>query len=215
MEKGIDLDTPSEYIAPGLRDNLAPFMMDFSNSKYCNCDGLYYKFMYIDSAGYKINVFSAWLNAIVNAGNGIDLDIFAHKEDKEKIRDKVKRKKTFNRSKFKLSRESASDREQLENAIFAGEYILDAMSSQGEDFYYMSAIITVSGYSIEEVEYKARQIQTYFRSQDYLLRDCKYWQESAFFSVLPLCSIDKEIFEASKRNVLTHGLAYSINFYII
>ena len=212
IERGEDPDKESDFVPPGIRDNLAPFQMDFTPSRYCVCDGLYYKFLFIDANGYKTQVYSAWLNSIVNAGNGIDLDIFAHREDGEKIRDKVKHKSILNKSKFKFSRESASDREEIENAIYSSQYILDSMSGGSEDFYWMTAMITITGYSEDDVEYKARQIKTFFRSKDYSLRECKFCQEQAFLSVLPLCSLDKDIYKRSKRNVLTHGLASTYIF---
>ena len=212
IANGQDPEADSEFIEPGIRDNIAPFLMDFTGTRTCVCDGLYYKFLFIDANRYKTEVFSAWLNSIVNAGNGIDLDIFARKEDSEKIRDKVKHKAILNKSKFKFSRESASDREEIENAIYSSQYILDAMSGGSEEFYWMTAMITITGVSEDDVEYKARQIKTFFRSKDYGLRECKFCEEQAFLSVLPLCSIDKDIFKRSKRNVLTHGLASTYIF---
>ena len=39
------------------------------------------------------------------------------------------------------------------------------------------------------------------------IRICRFRQEQALLSILPLCSLNKKLFEASKRNMLTSAAA--------
>lgn len=51
---------------------------------------------------------------------------------------------------------------------------------------------------------KCRELQLdYYR----LIRICRFRQEQALLSILPLCSLNKKLFEASKRNMLTSAAA--------
>ena len=64
---------------------LLPEQMDFSKAAYCRIDGLYCSYFMIPSTGYKTQVTAGWLSLLVNAGEGIDVDLFLSKEPKEKI----------------------------------------------------------------------------------------------------------------------------------
>ena len=47
----------------------------------------------------------------------------------------------------------------------------------------------------------------YMISQDMDIRICRFRQEQALLSILPFCKLDKKLFEASKRNMLTSSAA--------
>ena len=67
---------------------IMPKEMDFRRAGYSIIDGLYYANFMIPSDGYKPHVAASWLSLLVNAGEGIDVDIFLNKEPKEKVRAK-------------------------------------------------------------------------------------------------------------------------------
>ena len=67
---------------------IMPKEMDFRRAGYSIIDGLYYAYLLIPSDGYKPHVAASWLSLLVNAGEGIDVDIFLNKEPKEKVRAK-------------------------------------------------------------------------------------------------------------------------------
>ena len=54
----------------------APREIDFTHGRYICIDGLYYAYLFVPSDGYKRQVPAGWLSLIVNAGDGIDLDMF-------------------------------------------------------------------------------------------------------------------------------------------
>ena len=63
--------------------------IDYTHSRYICIDGLYYAYLLIPSDGYKTQVPAGWLSLIVNAGDGIDVDIFLSRQPKERIIQKV------------------------------------------------------------------------------------------------------------------------------
>lgn len=73
----------SEYIAAGRsldaipsNEFYAPQKIDFTHSRYLEVDGLYYAYLLVPSSGYKPQVPAGWMSLLVNAGDGIDLDMF-------------------------------------------------------------------------------------------------------------------------------------------
>ena len=70
-------------------DFFAPGHIDYTHSRYICIDGLYYAYLLIPSDGYKTQVPAGWLSLIVNAGDGIDVDIFLSRQPKERIIQKV------------------------------------------------------------------------------------------------------------------------------
>ncbi len=67
----------------------APRSIDFSHGRYICIDGLYYAYLLIPSDGYKTQVPAGWLSLIVNAGDGIDMDMFLARQPKERIIQRV------------------------------------------------------------------------------------------------------------------------------
>ena len=66
-------------------DFFAPSQVDFTHSRHINIDGLYYAYLLIPSDGFKVQVMAGWLSLIVNAGDGIDLDMFLIRQPKERV----------------------------------------------------------------------------------------------------------------------------------
>ena len=67
----------------------APKSIDFTHSHYICIDGLYYAYLMVPSDGYRSQVPAGWLSLMVNAGDGIDLDMFLSRQPKELIIQKV------------------------------------------------------------------------------------------------------------------------------
>ena len=54
---------------------IAPRGIDLSHYNYILMDGLYYSFLYVKANGYPNIVRGGWMSALINAGEGIDIDI--------------------------------------------------------------------------------------------------------------------------------------------
>ena len=85
-------DVVSSYIAAGkdtdaipCTEFFAPQTLDFTHAKYICVDGQYRSYLLIPSYGYKSQVAAGWLSLLVNAGDGIDIDLFLTRQPKERM----------------------------------------------------------------------------------------------------------------------------------
>ncbi len=184
----------------------APKMLDFRHSSHVVIDGMYHSYLFVPSSGYRYRVPAGWMSLLVNAGEGIDVDLFLFKQDKVKSVERIGRRIRLNRSKIKDTSDTNTDYDDLAESIQAGYYLKNGLASN-EEFYYLCILITVTGYSAKEVEWRAKEMKKLLNAQDMDTVSCLFHEEQAFFSSLPLLHLDSSIYERSKRNVLTSGAA--------
>lgn len=204
-----------QYLNAGRRDELdyipaaefiAPESIDFTHSSYVVMDGIYHTYLLISSGGYRSQVYAGWTSLIVNAGEGIDMDLFLYRQPKDRIQQKLGQQLRINRSKIKDASDTNSDFDDLDSAIRSGYYLKEGLAAN-EDFYYMNILITITAGSLDELEWRAGEMKKLLLSQDLEAATCHFQEEAALLSSLPLISLDKKLFERSKRNVLTSGAA--------
>lgn len=203
----------AEYIAAGRSlDNIpsnefyAPDTIDLTHGRYLSIDGLYYAYLLVPSDGYKVQVPAGWLSLLVNAGDGIDLDIFLSRQPKERMVRKLGQQLRINRSKIKETSDTNTDFDDLDDAIKSGYFLKDGLGNN-EDFYYLNLLITVTADNTDDLEWKVSELKKLLQSQDMDALACSFCEEQAFLSSLPLVSLEKTLYERSKRNVLTLGAA--------
>ena len=203
----------SEYIAADRsldaipsNEFYAPRKIDFTHSRYLEVDGLYYAYLLVPSAGYKPQVPAGWLSLLVNAGDGIDLDMFLSKQPKDRMVRKLGQQLRINRSRIKEASDTNTDFDDLDGAIRSGYFLKDGLANN-EDFYYLNLLITITADSVDELEWKSAEMKKLLLSQDMDAQACSFCEEQAFLSSLPLVSLEHRLFERSKRNVLTLGAA--------
>lgn len=184
----------------------APGSIDFTHRNYVIIDGVYHTYLFIPSHKYRTKVPAGWLSLLINAGEGIDVDVFFFKQDKVKSLERIGRKIRLNRSKIKEAYDTNTDFDDLSESIQAGYYLKRGLSGN-EEFYYMSTLITITGHSAKEVEWRAKEMTKLLNSQDIGTANCMFREEQAFLSSLPMLNLDRKIYERSKRNVLTSGVA--------
>lgn len=184
----------------------APRSIDFSHGRYICIDGLYYAYLLIPSDGYKRQVPAGWLSLIVNAGDGIDMDMFLARQPKERIIQRVGQQLRINRSKIKDASDTNTDFDDIDGAIRSGYFLKEGLANN-EDFYYLNLLITVTAPSVEDLEWKVSEMKKLLLSQDMNVSACHFREEQAFLSALPLVSMEKGLYERGKRNLLTGGAA--------
>ena len=195
-----------------LLDFISPRGIDFTKSSYVIMDGLYYTFLYVKADGYPATVRAGWMSMLINAGEGIDVDVHLRRENRSKTIDKVAQRIRLNRTKIKGIQDTSTDYEELTNSIQAGYYIKNGLANNNEDLFYMSVFITVSSKTLDEMLWRKQQIVDMMKSMDMQLSDCKFQQESALRSVMPFLKIEPHLEKKSKRNVLTSGAASTYIF---
>lgn len=203
----------AKYVAAGkdvdripVSEFFAPDSIDFTHGRYIQIDGVYYSYLLIPSAGYKSQVPAGWLSLIVNAGEGIDMDMFLTRQPKERIIQKLGQQLRINRSKIKETSDTNTDFDNLDDAIRSGYFLKDGLSNN-EDFYYLNLLLTITASSVEELEWRQAEMKKLLLSQDMDVVTCSFREEQAFLSALPLAVLEKKLYERSKRNVLTLGAA--------
>ena len=203
----------SNYIKSGcsideipVGDFFAPSQLDFTHGSYLCIDGTYYAYLLVPSDGYKSEVPAGWLSLLVNAGDGIDLDVFLTRQPKDRMIRKLGQQLRINRSKIKETSDTNTDFDDLDSAIRSGYFLKDGLSNH-EDFYYLNLLITVTADNPDDLDWKCAEMKKLLISQDMDVQSCNFCQEQALRSSFPLVKLDKSLFERSKRNVLTLGAA--------
>ena len=189
-----------------INEFIAPESVDFKHSNYVLINGVYHAYLLVPSDGYKPKVLPGWLSLLINAGEGIDVDFYLHKQPKDKIQQRLGQQIRINRSKIKDASDTNADFDDLDSAIRSGYFLKQGLSNN-EDFYYMNLLITITANNLEELQWRIQEMKKLLISQDMDLRSCYFLQEQGFLSSLPLVSLDKKLYELSKRNTLTTGAA--------
>ena len=146
----------------------APKSIDFTHGRYLCIDGLYYAYLLIPSDGYKTQVPAGWLSLIVNAGDGIDMDMFLSRQPKERIIQRVGQQLRINRSKIKDASDTNTDFDDIDGAIRSGYFLKEGLANN-EDFYYLNLLITVTAPTEEDLEWKVSEMKKLLLSQDNLV----------------------------------------------
>ena len=191
---------------------LAPRGIDLTHFNYTIMDGLYYAFLYIKADGYPSMVRAGWMSALINAGEGIDVDVHLRRENRSRTIDKVAQRIRLNRTKLKSMQDTSTDYEELTNSIQAGYFIKQGIANNNEDLFYMSVFITVSARSYDELAWRKQQMVDMLKSMDMQVSDCRFQQEAALKSVMPFLHLDTSLERKSQRNVLTSGAASTYMF---
>ena len=191
---------------------IAPRGLDLSHVNYIIMDGLYYSFLYIEPQhGYNDRVYAGWLSSLVNAGEGIDIDLFFTREGHSKAIDQVSRKVRLNKIKLKDTYDTSSDYEDISDSITSGYYIKQ-MLQNGNDLLYMSILITINAKTYDGLLTTKRNLKDYLKAQDLIASELRFRQEQALNSVSPLLQLDKTIYNKSKRNIMTYDAASTYMF---
>ena len=191
---------------------IAPRGIDLTHRNYIIMDGLYYSFLYIKGNGYPNKVRAGWMSSLINAGEGIDVDVFLRRENRSKTIDKVAQRIRLNRTKLKSMQDTSTDYEELAGSIQAGYFIKQGIANYNEDLFYMSVFVTVSARTYEELMWRKQQMTDMLKSMDMYVSDCSFQQEDALRTVMPFLQISPKLEKKSKRNVLTSGAASTYLF---
>ena len=191
---------------------IAPRGIDLTHRNYIIMDGLYYSFLYIKGNGFPNKVRAGWMSSLINAGEGIDVDVFLKRENRSKTIDKVAQRIRLNRTKLKSMQDTSTDYEELAGSIQAGYFIKQGIANYNEDLFYMSVFVTVSARTYEELMWRKQQMTDMLKSMDMYVSDCSFQQEDALRTVMPFLQISPKLEKKSKRNVLTSGAASTYMF---
>ena len=184
----------------------APKYIDLSHVNYIKMDGMYISYLVVPVHGFREHVHAGWISLLVNAGEGIDIDIYLSKEPKEKMSQSLGRHIRMNKSKLKDAQDTNDDFDDLMGSVGGGYYMKQGMANN-EDFYYTNILVTVTAATRSILDWRVREMQKKLLSQDMEVQLCTFRMEDAFISALPLARIDKDLHKWSRRNMLSSGAA--------
>lgn len=191
---------------------VAPRGLDLTHPGYIVMDGTYYTYLYIRKDGYPQRVRGGWMSALINAGEGVDVDLHLRREIRGRTIDRVAQRIRLNRTKLRGLQDTSTDYEELAGSIQAGYYIKQGLSSYNEDLFYMSVLITISAATHEELVWRRQQMTDLMKSMDIQVGDCNFQQEAALRSTMPFLYLDPSLERKARRNVLTSGAASTYMF---
>ena len=191
---------------------IAPRGIDFSHYNFVVMDGMYYSVMHIRRNGFPHTVRGGWMSSLINAGEGVDIDVHLRRENRGKTLDKVAQRIRLNRTKLRGMQDTSTDYEELTGSIQSGYYIKSGIANNNEDLFYMSVFITISARTYEELLWRRGQMTDLLKSMDMYVGDCNFQQEAALRSVMPFLCIDPNIEKKAQRNILTSGAASTYMF---
>lgn len=192
-----------------VKEYVTPKRLDFRHSDYLQMDDTYYQTYYVRADSIPARVGAGWTACIINAGDGVDVDLYVEKKDRSRYIERIGRRLRWKGSSIKGMDQSTAEYDELSDRIASGYYLKNGLSggANTNDFYYFALIVTISAPSLEAMRQKAQAYIDYLKSMEILLSPCDYEQVRAFHSYLPLARCDRKIFSRAKRNILTEGLA--------
>lgn len=173
---------------------------------YVVIDGVYHCFLYIPSDQYPLHIVPSWLSPLINVCEGVDVDIFASKMDTRRMKNNIRRSNGVNDVRLNHMNPNGENYHNIKDSVMSGNYILNMLSS-GDSLYYINTLITISADTYDSMYNKYSVIKDMLDTINVQLFEFNYMQDKALNSFLPLNHVEKEIFEKSKRNITTEGLA--------
>ncbi len=199
-----------------VNDYICPRKIDPHAFTYLEVDNKNYAVGYIHRSSYPTKCVAGWLSALVNLGEGIDLDIFVEKKNTKEIMTQLTNAMKISGSSYLHKSNTSADLISLENKMNSQNYIRDCISN-GQDFMYFSTMITVVEDSPDALKEKMRIVQNQLIAYGLQLSFCIGNHEAAFRSTLPINAPDKRILRNARRNICSasFGSAYPLTSYEI
>ena len=193
-------------------DLISPSSIERKSKDYIIMDGMYHAYLYIAGYGYGTREGNGWLNALVEAGEGVNLNFILKRQQRDKILSKISSATMINRARMRDVGDTRSDYEELDSAIASGLYLKDSMNREMLDFHYMHTIIEVIAEDEPTLEQRVSSVQTLCTSVDMQCKRCDFKHAAAFLSSLPVLQLDVDIERKARRNVLTDAAAAAFPF---
>ena len=193
-------------------DVISPSSVDNGSRDYIVVDGIYHSYLYVAGYGYRTRNEAAWLAPLVEAGDNIGISFSFKRMPRDKTLSRISQKTMLNRSRMREVDDTRQDFEELDDAISSGFFLKEGMNRGGQDFYYMTTVIEITAYDVDELEQRIADVMMLCSSMSMVCKRADYKHEQCFLSSLPVLSVDPDIERKGRRNVLTDSLAASFPF---
>ena len=148
---------------------------------------------------------------LIDTNININMSIFYERKNPYKIIKDL----TYNIGNAAVDLENSNNRQDIDLVEFAyddAKYIRKQLQVNNEEFYYLYTYITVYCDNLKELYINIDKIESILQSRGVRSRKAYFRQEQAYISTLPLMINHADVKEASKKNILTEGLASTYPF---
>ena len=189
-----------------IEDVIAPMNIDVTRKDAIVFDGMYHTYLLVAGEGYPVNVYGGWFSSMFSMGPGEHIDMFIHREplnDFQKYLTANLRSSLLNAGEGTIMTKGI---EQSEAALDSATYMKQALAGD-EHPYYLTTLITLTGYTYEDLIKRKNYIIEYFSSRSIRLLALDNIQEESMRSSFPFLDLSTKLYAKGKRNILTTGLA--------
>ena len=206
---------PESEIPFDFRNLIAPRSIDFNESpNYMVIDGMYRTHYFVRGATMPSYMLTqgGWLDQMIGFGYGYDIDIYFIRSNYEKKENAIKT--TIKISSYKLTQTSpAQDNyEDIQEAAASAQWYKSAIHGGHQSPYEIVVLVTVWANTLEELDYRRKEMLKAARQMDVYLYECKRYQEEAFFSTGFTMDLRSKLLNVGKRNLTTNGVAAAYPF---
>ena len=184
---------------------VSPDSIDFTRMDMVKVNDTYYKYFCIPSNGYNSYVYPGWLHMFIAQDIGVDVDVYLRKIEKD-IQSSLKRTLGHASADIANENDNTDAFEAAQTTYRSARYLRDGLLS-GQDAYDVCVIITISDTDVNDLYRKVESVMTICKEQDVELIEMKMQNEACFNTTLPLCNIDRDVFNKTKQNILTETAA--------
>ena len=195
-----------------IQDYLATRGIINKSSKYIIRDGIFETHLYIKSDGYRHSVFSAWMEEFTNFGDGVSVNIYATKLNRQKMIDAAGRTTRIKSSEARDSNVREDDQDMYMSSAANSKFVQQQLRDENEDLYDVAIMLTIRAVTLKKLMSQKNNIKRLLRSKDYFVEETRNYNEEATYMSFPLLMVDKHIFQKAKRNMLTSSLASTYFF---
>lgn len=198
-------------IKKGMRtylDLVVPSGIDPTNPDCIGIDGAYMGFLVL--LNYPTHVPGAWLDDIINAGEGVELSLYAFPQNKTEIIRDITNYMGYTRH-YMTKGDTQQDTEVQENALTHSKYMKKGLAD-GEDFWFMHGIIRVVAETREILANRMGDVESILAGKDIFYQRTDFRHVEAFLSTMPWCDLKETFVDQSAKNVLTSGLSSTFPF---
>lgn len=195
-----------------VQDYLATRGIINKSSKYIVRDGIFESHLYIKGDGYRHSVLSAWMEEFTNFGDGVTVNIYTSKLNRQKMIDAAGRTTRIKSSEARDSNVREDDQDMYLSSAANSKFIQKQLRDENEDLYDVGIMLTIRAATLKKLMNQKNNIKRLLRSKDYFLEETRNYNEEATYMSFPLMIVNKHIFEKAKRNMLTSSLASTYFF---
>lgn len=197
-------------MSKNIKDELSPSYIDLSNPKYIEIEDKYCSSILLVDYYREQNdlIFKSLIDANIN----INMSIFYEITDSNKIIKDL----TYNIGNVSVDLENSNkNRQDIDIVEFTyddAKYIRKQLQLENENFYYLYTYITVYSDNLKELKNNIEKIEGILQSKGIKTKKAYFRQEQAYISTLPLMINNKDVKNATKKNILTSGLVATYPF---